>query len=333
MSATTRVLVLLALFAAGCSPSDEVSAAANEDGGPGGIQIIDGQAEIVPSGGLPCFERSQLAGTRVALLGAYEGGTPLPSHFAGDSHAAKMILVAAERDGPPLLLVLSAYDPVVWDFAAFPAERLRGVLVYGYHPQGVAHLPPTIPVRFSTHDLPSAACGRPGYAYQGGPDLDRLVVTIEQAVGRAPESFYGAYEASGLHVERGPVGLRSDRLDLGQTRLSAPLDRDDVPPGEEGIRHLIETGAIRPAGPQDVEAYNRAAGRRSRSSHLAPYRTEGLDTVRTFVVLRRITAPAGMYGAHSASFIVPSGVAPPRARGSHNSYYLVESGTCLGVCW
>ena len=83
---------------------------------------------------------------------------------------------------------------------------------------------------------------------------------------------------------------------------------------------------------RDRNAYNEAATRRRRSGYLTPWRDEGLGTHRTYVVMRPITVPAGMFGGHSGAFIVMPGVPAPVDRGSHNRYYFLADATCRGIC-
>ena len=299
---------------------------------PPAIQVVQGEPFVEEATSAHCFPAQVLEGARVAILGAYEGRSKLPFLFQGDSHEVTAIRVGANTAGPPLLLVLTAYDPVIWDLAGVPAGRLRGVLVYGYHGQGVAHLPARVPLRFETfHGRERhSGCGEYAYAYKGGGDLDRLVDQVAALLGREPGSFTGDYSPLGLHVERGVTDEPVKRIDLSRTRLSMPIDRSLVAPGAAGLDQLLASGAIRRATADDVARVNEEASRRSRSGHLAPFRHEQLGTSRTYVVTRAITVPAGMYGGNSASFIIMPGVPTPIDRGSHNTYYSAEDGSCRG---
>ena len=52
-----------------------------------------------------------------------------------------------------------------------------------------------------------------------------------------------------------------------------------------------------------------------------------------YVVTRPFVVPKGMYGAHSAVFLVEAGVPLPTDTGSHNTYYLLADGSCRGpIC-
>jgi hypothetical protein len=96
-------------------------------------------------------------------------------------------------------------------------------------------------------------------------------------------------------------------------------------PGELGLQQLINAGAIRPAAEQDHLAWLAAAS--AAGNHAA----SGPSASLLFVVLKPIVAPADMYGAHSRDFIVPHGVPMPIDNGSHNTYYFIANGTCMGA--
>lgn len=279
-----------------------------------------------------CLPADTIAGAKIVALGAYEGGTPTQFGMAGESHEVGAVAVAADRSGPPLILVLSAYDPVIWDFSRFPLSRLKAILVYGYHSQAVAHVPARIPVRFVTRANSTEGCGKPVQAYEGGPGLERLAAQTEALLGSPIAAFHGGYDPSGLHADGGtPVAPAVSRIRVRAIRSSAPIQRDEIWPGEQGLMQLIQSGAIRPARPDDVEAWNAAATRHSPTGHLAPARSQNLSANRAFVVLRRTPLPKGMYGAHARSFIIPAGVPPPTDPGSHNSYYWISDGSCRGA--
>lgn len=97
-------------------------------------------------------------------------------------------------------------------------------------------------------------------------------------------------------------------------------------PRELGLQQLVNAGAIRPSTQRDVLAWFATA-----SAAGTDVSNGGFFGYDTYVVLKPIAAPAEMYGAHSREFIVPNGVPMPIDGGSHNTYYLMASGTCMGV--
>ena len=265
-----------------------------------------------------CLDAAVIRGARVVALGAYEGGEPTSLAFAGEGDEVSKIVVQADEQGPPLVIILNAYDPVLWDFAGFPDERLRGVIVYGYSEQAVAHLKGSIPVRFATRSLGATSCGTYVYAYKQSPDLVRLREQVQAVLGVPLNAFYGSYSPNAFHADgSSSKPLAPVRLNRSQLRSSGPVQQGGLLPGDQGLRQLMEQGAIRPAKSADWAQWQRVSG-------------EKPDTfLDAYVVLRSTEVPRGMYGAHSRAFIIPAGVPLPSDPGSHNRYYRLKDGTCV----
>jgi hypothetical protein len=278
-------------------------------------QFDTSRQPMSPRGG--CFDQALIRGARVVALGAYEGGEPVSLAFAGEGHEVKRIAVQADGRGSPLLLVLTAYDPVVWDFAGFPAKRLRGVLVYGHAEQAVAHVGDSIPVRFVTQATGASSCGRAAIAYKQSAELQKLRQQVHSVLGAPLNAFYGTYSPDALHADGSSFNtLSAVRLDRASIRASGPLQQGLLP-GEQGIGQLIDRGDIRPARASDWHQWQRVSGEKA----------DGF--LDAYVVLRRTALPRGMYGAHSKAFIIPAGVPLPADPGSHNQYYRLKDGTCV----
>lgn len=280
--------------------------------------IFDTSKErFAPRGG--CIDERLIQNARVVALGAYEGAEPVPLAFVGEGDEVSRISIQGDDGGPPLVLVLGAYDPVVWDFAEFPTKRLRAVIVYGYGEQAVAHLGGSIPVRFVTNSTGLSSCGTAIYTYKASGDLRRLQQQVRAILGVPLQAFYGSYSPNALHVDGssfkplGPAKLR-----LASLKTSAPLQEGGILPGDQGLRQLLERGDIRPARPSDWAAWQRKSGQKP-------------DTFvgDSYVILRETKLPRGMYGAHSRAFIIPVGVPQPSDLGSHNRYYRLKDGACV----
>ncbi len=299
-----------------------------------GAIILAGFASLAfaASSEAACFEPQALSKAEVVALGAYEGGTDIAYSFPAERDSTGLIMVGANKTGKPLVLVLSAYSPTVWNLKAVPAGRLKAVLVYGYSAQAVTGITASVPVRITTRKSPLPECGKHVYAYKGGGNLNQLAAQVESVLGKPIVRFHGDYDPKVLHADlaNAPQIAPDTRLSA-RTEVSQELTHSAIPPKEAGLRALITVGAIRPARPADVVAWNAAATKASPTGHLAPVESEYLRVQDSYVVLRTTEVPTGMYGAHSASFIIPKGVEPPVDRGSHNKYYFLSDGTCMGT--
>jgi hypothetical protein len=88
---------------------------------------------------------------------------------------------------------------------------------------------------------------------------------------------------------------------------------------EAGIDQLVRDGRLRPATARDITMWREATG----SSRVPDFRAAGygyLETIpRYYVVVREMTYPAGLYGAHAVTFIIPRGVPRPFGEPGHSA--------------
>ncbi len=113
-----------------------------------------------PGGGLACFP--SIAGPAdVFAVGVYEGNAYLGRSQNGHPPRAASIHIAATAR--PVLVIATAYEPVVWTFTLDPGARLAGVMLSGYYEQMVDGLPDGTPLGrsyFREHtEQPPKACG------------------------------------------------------------------------------------------------------------------------------------------------------------------------------
>jgi hypothetical protein len=99
-----------------------------------------------------------------------------------------------------------------------------------------------------------------------------------------------------------------------------------TPNPDGAFEELVISGSIRPARPDEFDKWFRMAPRGEMKQYRSSLRS------RSFVILRPVQLPPGMYGAHSRVFIIPRGVPIPRGfLKSHNTFLLMDSGACLGT--
>lgn len=296
----------------------------------GGSKIV--HVDSAGEQGEPCLARSVARGASIVAVGTYEGGLPTDILATDQGHVVRAVSIAAARSGPPLVLVMSAYDPVVWDLRRVPKSRIRAVFVSGYHVQSVAGSQGR-PVRITTYVEPNPRCGPPRYAYKGGAQLDALNAAVRDMLGRGIDRFTGGYALKNVALDR--IALPRQTLppvSAARATGGSGYKVGRAVDGRFGLGRLIAQGAVRKATLADVAILNRILTRNSQTGRLAPVHAPVyLD--ETFVVLRRIAIPSGMFGANSATFLIPRGVPFPSDPGSHNAYWSLVTGECRGaVC-
>ncbi|MFV0681559.1 hypothetical protein, partial [Ottowia sp.] len=263
----------------------------------------------------------------VYAAGGYSG-QKLDFQIDQSGHQATQFDVAVNSPGQPVALMLGAYEPTVWNIGWTEGTRIVAVLVSGYHRQAITGLRSNVPVLNHDLDNNGSACG---YFYIG-QNQNRSLNPIAQKLFGKPVNMVFPGDPSGSivvgeSIKTGVVALTSE--------ASAPPSSFRAPntflTKQAGLDEAVAQGVIRPATHADMDAWEMAtaspdippvAGQhgRRRSSQSIPH--------RAYVVLREFTYPAGLVGAHSATFLIPAGVPSPKGNPGHSRIYDFNTRQC-----
>jgi hypothetical protein len=145
-----------------------------------------------------CWRHGLPANARVRMIGVYEGRNDSGSR---DRHGMGVVTVALARSSRPVLLVLSAYEPVDWRIASAPGTRLAGVIAVGMHRPRVTGAAAGVPVLINDQrDRCPAMRTASLYVYQPGEEQERLADAIELMVVRPVEDFEGSYSGTAFEL-------------------------------------------------------------------------------------------------------------------------------------
>lgn len=269
---------------------------------------------------------------KVYAAGAY-GGAPQSFQIDQSGHQATRMDVAVNQASFPVVLMLGSYEPTVWNVGWSPGTRILAVLVSGYHRQVINGLPASVPRIVGSHDDPGAC---PSFS-PWGDRLNSLNPVARQVFGRSVDMVFSARGGKVLISESGAEGGRwvtdaSARPIESFQQAGAPLA------GEAGLDEAVRQGYLREARPADAQAWQMAvAAVRGPGDEPPVYGGTSPRPIRlyhAYVVLKPFTLPAGLYGAHSATFFVPKGVPRPRGTLGHSTLYDFNTLTCAGtMCW
>lgn len=269
------------------------------------------------------------ANAKVYAAGAY-AGKETDFQIDQSGHQATTIQVAVHEPDAPLVLLLGAYEPTVWSVGWTRGTRIAAVLLTGYHRQQVTGLPADVPLLVSTFDNR----GPCGYAYVGGEGSTKLNPLARELFGRPVDVAYAAREG------RAVVGDLPPGEALLTDAAATPVEdfqlKGAPPAGQAGIDAAMRNGILRPATPADLHAWD-AARQRTMGAADIP-RIEGAGAprppsvpYRSYTVLKPFAIPAGLYGAHSATFFVAPGVPAPTGNPGHSDVRFIETGSCVGA--
>lgn len=177
-----------------------------------------------------CLPAAALKNAKIVSLSVYESNGPsMPFNLTGSNRSTLHSLAVTGRVAGPVVLVVSAYEPVLWDLSAV-SDQVKGVVASGYYPQAVTGISSKVPVRFSStvgsvSDLDT--CGRIRYAYERTDDIQRQADEIIRGVGGHPWRFYGAYSTDTLPLDA-PDPKPHTPAKFGNIRTSVPIvDSED----------------------------------------------------------------------------------------------------------
>lgn len=138
----------------------------------------------------------------VHVVGVYEGTYPPGVQHGQNKHPQGKVTVKVDRGSQPKTLVLTSYEPVVWNVEAPPGVVVR-VIASGYYRQTVEGLK-GVPVTQLSHE---AGDDDYFYAHEEAADpnadaeeqkevkeqYDLLLKRVKELTGRKVSQFQGAY--------------------------------------------------------------------------------------------------------------------------------------------
>jgi len=173
----------------------------------------------------------------VHLVGLYKGSNRLRFPLGTSGHGTTEIDVVVGRVQSPVILVLSAYDPVVWRVGYTSLSRIAGVLASGYHTQAVIGISRDTPLRIISYEQTRGCESFHAYSPQTAAQAERKIMTL---VGRGIDKFYSSSPALIGQVEGDSRSGSADVFyspDLTVEGYSAV--REEAPPDEQQERQDV----------------------------------------------------------------------------------------------
>lgn len=264
-------------------------------------------------------------------VGAYAGTSDLGAAIELDNsgHDVRKVDVLVNLPGKHIVLVASAYDPVVWNVAWTPGTSVVGALVSGHHGQAIVGISKSIPLYLQTHSTwrpkhalpPDLECPI-FHTYSDDSNNSATAEAIRMITGRSVTQFYQAPREGIAVVGDTTPGSISELISSPDYRLEEfVLTRkaDEVPAGRRGLDELVRRGFLRRASPKDIQDFEKSG-------------VKGIIRgLPVYVVLKPVALPDGLYGANAVSILVPEDVPMPTGPPGHNWYFQYGQGSCIGL--
>lgn len=256
------------------------------------------------------------------------GGRPLDFQIDQSGHDATQIDVLVNSSKKPVVLMLGAYEPTIWNIVWAPGTEIAAVMISGYHRQVVAGLKGGIPVLVDTClGEDGKIAGLCNNFYVTAETTDSLNTFSGSMFGRPVDMVYLSHNGEVVVGDPLPAGAKVV-TSSAITPESFHVD-GAVLAGKAGLDYAVRNGLIREATTVDVQTYTRAWGDLDKKMGVpdAPPISGQVETKAKsfngplYIVMKPFVYPTGLYGANSAGFIIPKGVPRPSGDKGHSSVY------------
>lgn len=266
----------------------------------------------------------------VFAAGAYSG-RKISFQIDQSGHAGTQIDVAVNSPSKPVVLMLGAYEPTIWNIGWSTDTRILAVLVSGYHRQAVAGLQKDVPQLNSSYDNR----GPCGYFYVADNNLAGLNPMAKRVFGRPVDDMVFPAE-KGRVVVGEPLRTETRLVTSSETTPASFYDKDAPIAGPAGLEDAVRKGLLRRATVADADAWADAVMQNSPQRDIPPVAGRGIPKPprpplhNAYVVLKAFTYPSGLYGGNLAIFLIPKGVPRPDGNPGHSAVYDFNTLKCQG---
>ena len=284
----------------------------------------------------------------------YQGDTLTNVQLGDELSGTTMVRIFVAPGSKPITVLLQSSQAVIWNFEGAVGRVARAMIVPG--------------------SRDSAAVAGLSAAQVDLVKLTRCpekIIPFEQVIpwrrdgilftlfGRSPDKFAKGYSPNSISLPemefgRAPAGGPERTAETagektllsyfeGGFRMVDPkslVTRADVLtpetyPNAAGLIQLERAGAIRPPRQEELDDFAEGLSKPFRSKLSPNYR---LRVGFSYVILRDVALPAGLYGAHLKNFLVMPGVPAPRGSVGHGCLafmdgFKAEDRSCYGEAW
>jgi hypothetical protein len=254
--------------------------------------------------------------TKIYAGGGYSG-KETGRKYTGNTKEIGQINVTVNSPEGPVVLILSAYDPVEWSLDIRPGTKVAAVLLSGYRAQKIINLPDGIPVVSGSYD-------------EGG--CWSFYFTREQYVkiNHISENVFGRLPDRGFHAVDGQLVIDPSLppRPVPAHYFSPPRTDEDDP----GILEALAQGLIRPATSEVKSTWFRKHAESTGgdnlmepSDYIYATRFSGYE-----ILSEEFAFTENMQLQRQQEFYLPENMELPDGNPRSATIYLIDDGSCLG---
>ncbi|MCF6330898.1 MAG: hypothetical protein L3I99_05055 [Sulfurimonas sp.] len=284
------------------------------------------------------FKKINFPNDMIVYAGGAYSGKKIRYQIDQSGHQATQFNIIVNSPNKSVALLLGAYEPSIWNIAWTKGTYIAAVFVTGYHRQAVAGLSKDTPV-INSSQYNKGACQ---YMYIADENIKKINPLSNIVYEKNVKMVYYAENGNivfGEQInEHTKLYASKDSLPDSFINKSSPLA------GKAGLEDLVSKGMLRRSISSDInkwtkqkeEAYKKIL--EAKNEELPPVANAKKKTVfnpqyvhNGYVILKKITIPAGLYGGNLATFFLEKGVPYPDGKLGHSILYDFNTIDCHGV--
>ena len=292
------------------------------------VQSLPNPRERISANENPCRLTEKLPDDfSLFAAGAYSG-RKLDYQIDSSGHQATQIDVVVNHFLKPVVLMLGAYEPTIWNISWTSETKIIAVFLSGHHKPVVCGTEESTLLKVSTNEN-KGKCG----TFYVDPHRLRLLNPIARRVfEREVDMVFFAKNGQVLIGEALP-----EKTKLIQSPLTKPEQyRKKELSGISGLEQAVLKGELRKATLNDAYAWVDVISKESPPKDIPPVSGQSTMKIRrplllnAYVVLKPFTYPSGLFGGNSATFFIPKGVPKPNGNPGHSTVYDFNTLSCVG---
>lgn len=236
--------------------------------------------------------------------------------------------VAVGATSKPIVLVLMAGEPTVWQLSRTTNSQLAGVIATGRHQQRVVGLAASVPL-IETASRSTNSC-KAFYLDQRQIEEGNYPEQIWETFAQDPQTVHLNQKPSGFEIGQLDSSLMSDKSLALSDVLLDPTKQ--LLPGKLGIKQLVKNGSLRRGSVSDFDQWLEASDISDDDKKMERERKRiKTETQRdSFYAIEKSTElPLGMGGSNSMRFVAAAGIDEIPGDISHNTIFYAD-GRCKG---
>ena len=274
----------------------------------------------------------------VFAAGTYSG-REIPFQIDRGGQQGTQIDVTVNSPNKPVVLILGTRKPTIWHIDWTEGTKILAVLVSGYFRQAVAGLEKHVP-QLNSSFFNRGPCGyfyvdvNSGHFRMVGGYFYEMDEIAKHVFGRAVDKTFPAENGQVVIGEPLQPGIRL--ITSPEVTPESFYDREALMAGSAGLEEAVRKGLLRKATDADADAWMAAVTKKSPPQDVPSATGKGTPKLprwlmhNAYVVLKPFTYPTGLYGARSATFIIPKGIPQPDGNPGHSTIYDFNTLTCQG---